>query len=118
MEKQFRIFNYRKKVTPLSVTLSCIKVMLDKDARNQRLSLTERLKIIDDAKHPCELCGYDRCKSVLHFHHRDPSTKKFGITLAKSVALLSEVQLVDEIKKCVVVCSNCHGEIHNGLTKF
>lgn len=61
----------------------------------------------------CILCGYNKYIGSLHFHHIDPRTKKFGlgkINLASSLSKLRE-----EVKKCILVCSNCHGEIHAGL---
>jgi hypothetical protein len=57
----------------------------------------------------CSLCGYNRCLTSLHFHHLDPSEKE-----AKVAVLLnngSKKQALAEAKKCILVCSNCHGEI-------
>lgn len=28
----------------------------------------------------CSICGYDRCKGALEFHHMDPNEKDFGIS--------------------------------------
>jgi hypothetical protein len=62
----------------------------------------------------CAICGYSRCMFNLHFHHVDPATKAFGISVAygKSLAAFRE-----EAKKCVLVCANCHGEIETGLVQ-
>jgi hypothetical protein len=48
----------------------------------------------------------------LHFHHVDPGTKSFAISVntGKSIAAYRE-----EAKKCVLVCANCHGEIETAL---
>lgn len=62
----------------------------------------------------CCVCGYNRCARSLHFHHRDPHTKEFGV--GDAVARNMSVRRIkQEISKCVVVCSNCHGEIHEGM---
>ena len=60
----------------------------------------------------CQCCGYDRSMRALHFHHIDESTKKFAISgnITRNWADVTE-----ELKKCVLVCSNCHMEIHDGL---
>jgi len=66
---------------------------------------------VEEAGGRCSVCGYDRCIVNLHFHHVDPTTKSFGISVAngKSIAAYRE-----EVKKCVLVCANCHGEIETG----
>lgn len=56
----------------------------------------------------CQLCGYDRCIPALEFHHIDKSTK-----IPNAINLLSKYY--DEIRKCIVLCSNCHREIEHGI---
>ena len=60
----------------------------------------------------CEICGYDKCLGSLDFHHRDPSKKDPGWTTMKSRPLEN---IKSELDKCMLVCRNCHGEIHDGL---
>lgn len=59
----------------------------------------------------CVECGYDRCTRALQFHHLDPTKKDFGIG-GKS---LSWDKIKTELDKCILVCGNCHAEIHDGL---
>jgi hypothetical protein len=69
--------------------------------------------LVDEAGGGCRLCGYDRCMSALHFHHRDPATKSFAIGgrgLARPLDVLRA-----EAAKCVLLCSNCHAEVGAGL---
>ena len=56
----------------------------------------------------CGICGYDKCVEALEFHHLDPSQKEF--TLTASVA--NRQVFVEELKKCVCLCSNCHRKLH------
>lgn len=58
------------------------------------------------------MCGYDRCILNLHFHHVDPASKSFNMTMA---AGKSAAAYLAEASKCVLVCANCHGEIEAGL---
>lgn len=56
-----------------------------------------------------------RCKQSFHFscfdfHHRDPRTKEIAIGM-KIVSNKIET-LIAEIKKCDLLCSNCHRIIH------
>lgn len=71
-----------------------------------------KLRLIEYKGGKCEICGYDKCSTSLHFHHRDSNEKDFSIS-GKS---LSFEKLKNEVDKCVLVCSNCHGEIHEGVT--
>jgi transposase len=59
----------------------------------------------------CELCGYRRCLAALHFHHRDPSQKSFSISSCSR----SLENMKKEVDKCILVCANCHEEIHHGV---
>ena len=52
----------------------------------------------------CVDCGYATCPEALQFHHRDPSTKEFG--LGKFSGSLA--RLMKEAAKCDLVCTNCH----------
>ena len=49
---------------------------------------------------------------ALEFHHSNPEEKDFGIsrTLTRSMDSLRK-----EVDKCILVCSNCHAEIHDEL---
>lgn len=59
----------------------------------------------------CELCGYNRCVGSMVFHHRNKKEKDFGI----SGITLSWARIKKELKKCVLLCTNCHGEVHAGM---
>lgn len=62
----------------------------------------------------CVVCGYDRCLVNLHFHHVDPATKLFGVSVSSGKGLAKSMA---EAQKCVLVCANCHGEIETGLVE-
>ena len=75
--------------------------------------LIHELKI----KTGCKICGYNKCATSLHYHHVDPSTKEFEISWAVN-RQTDVAKVTDEIKKCVLLCSNCHGEVEEGITKL
>ena len=58
----------------------------------------------------CAICGYDRCIETLEFHHPNSSGKDFGISSKGYTRSWNKVQ--EELDKCVLVCANCHREIH------
>lgn len=61
----------------------------------------------------CVFCHYDRCTGALEFHHLDPKEKDFG--LGANGLTRSWERTQKELDKCILVCSNCHKEIHAGL---
>jgi len=58
----------------------------------------------------CQACGYDRCIEALEFHHLDPLLKDFGISYKGYARSWERVRL--EADKCVLLCANCHREVH------
>ena len=58
----------------------------------------------------CSRCGYDKCVEALEFHHLDASQKDFGISEKGYTRSWARVR--EEIEKCVLVCANCHRELH------
>jgi transposase len=67
--------------------------------------------LVEEAGGRCRLCGYDRCVAALEFHHVDPHAKEFGVAQrgARSIERLRA-----EVRKCVLLCSNCHAEVESG----
>lgn len=59
----------------------------------------------------CVKCGYKNCLQALEFHHLDPSQKDFTISNCD----LRLAEAIEESKKCILICSNCHKEFHAGL---
>jgi DNA invertase Pin-like site-specific DNA recombinase len=59
----------------------------------------------------CEKCGYDKSIEALQFHHLNPNEKDFTIS-GKSYSI---ERLKKEVDKCILVCANCHIEIHEEL---
>ena len=59
----------------------------------------------------CVKCGYNKCLKALEFHHLDPSQKDFTISNDHFKLL----DAVAESKKCILICSNCHKELHDNM---
>lgn len=57
----------------------------------------------------CEKCGYDKCHAALEFHHLDPNEKDFAISKSRFTVFDN---IKKELDKCILVCANCHREIH------
>lgn len=78
--------------------------------RNSRQRLKDKLVAYKGGK--CEICGYDKCINALEFHHLDPTEKEFSIANGNAIAFEKAKKEVD---KCILVCANCHREIHFNL---
>lgn len=63
----------------------------------------------------CVRCGYDKCEDAIDLHHVDPSQKDFAISSRWSV---SAIKLKAEVDKCVILCANCHRELHADVWKL
>ncbi len=70
-----------------------------------------KLRAIDYKGGKCQICGYSRCHQALDFHHLDPKQKEFSL----SGISRSWDSIKSEIDKCILVCANCHREIHAGM---
>lgn len=59
----------------------------------------------------CEICGYNKYPRILDFHHRKKEEKNQGVCfLAKSLRNIDTIK--KEIDKCMILCPNCHRELH------
>ncbi len=53
----------------------------------------------------CQICGYNKCLAALDFHHVGDKDNDVS-------ELYSGAYTIAEINKCIVLCANCHREIH------
>ena len=60
----------------------------------------------------CSVCGYNRCVDALEFHHENPIEKEFKIGSGNTI---SWKEYKKEVLKCMLLCSNCHKEIHSKM---
>ncbi len=61
----------------------------------------------------CSICGYNSCNGALDFHHVNPEKKKFGLDVTNLRRTNGSV--ANELQKCVLLCKNCHYELHTKL---
>ncbi len=72
--------------------------------------------LVQEAGGCCCLCGYRRNMRALHFHHVNPAEKRIEIN-AKGIALSLDTLRI-EAQKCVLLCSNCHAEVEDGIASL
>ena len=83
--------------------------------QNWRVKTKERIIAAFGGK--CGICGYNKCHRALNLHHLNPSEKEFTLGSIRGWPKAWD-SVVKELRKCVMVCSNCHGEIHDGVTQI
>jgi hypothetical protein len=61
----------------------------------------------------CSCCGEVVLPSMFEFHHLSAAEKGFGISRDGMNRPWEEI--LAELAKCVMLCANCHREVHAGL---
>lgn len=79
--------------------------------RAKQLHKEVKAKCVEYKGGKCQKCGYSKCPLALEFHHIESDKKEFNVTGRKSFT----GQVREELDKCILVCSNCHREIHYEL---
>lgn len=73
-------------------------------------------KLILAMGNKCIICGYNKCDDVLSFHHVIPGEKDVQWSSIRA-NIKSFKFILKEMKKCVLLCSNCHGELHSSRSE-
>ena len=80
--------------------------------RSRQTRLNARAWLAEQKDAPCVDCGLWWPPYVMHFHHRDPSTKVMAIS--KAIVNRSRQFCIEEIAKCDLLCGNCHAIREHG----
>lgn len=98
--------NRKIKRTPEQIKKDNIKYVTNRRKKIKEMS-------IDYKGGKCSICKYDKCKGALEFHHLDPNMKDF--TIGNKGYTKSWEIVKKELDKCILVCANCHREIHEEI---
>ena len=75
--------------------------------QNRRVEIRE---LVNSLKTPCIVCG-ENDKCCIDFHHLNPEEKDFEIGDAGKHKWGNK-KIIEEINKCVCLCSNHHKKLH------
>ena len=85
------------------------KVCFNNDEKKRLRQIKQ--ECLDYKGNECSNCGYNKCAAALDFHHLDPNQKDFEISRVKNKTITNIVK--QELDKCIVLCANCHREVHS-----
>lgn len=76
-----------------------------------------KLAMVESMGGECQICGYNKSHKALEMHHIDPDQKEksFGQLIAAPQRL---EEWFGELSKCILLCANCHREVHAGVTEL
>lgn len=100
----------RKKNTDTVSESDTNKTEYNRTVRNERAyknSINKRTNAVIRHGGKCAMCGYDKSIAALDFHHVETRSK----TPLQGCS-------ISEYEKCVLICSNCHREHHNGGMEY
>ena len=75
-------------------------------SRKRRKIFKEKCVLYKGGK--CVICGYNKCTAALDFHHI--ARKNFALG---SIGLNFNDKVVKELDHCILLCANCHRELHS-----
>ena len=78
----------------------------------KKRGIVRKLQFINQSGGKCAICGYNKNISALIFHHLDPKEKDFKLDV-RSLSNRTNDKNNQELSKCILLCSNCHAEVHN-----
>lgn len=74
-----------------------------------------KLKLVTCMGSKCQICGYNKSQNALEFHHIDPNEKDFSLSSTRANPKTWS-SITEELQKCILLCSNCHREVHEGVS--
>jgi hypothetical protein len=76
-----------------------------------------KLKLITCMGNKCQICNYNKSTNALEFHHLDPNEKDFSLGSIRANPK-NWKSIVEELAKCILLCANCHREVHENITEL
>lgn len=83
----------------------------------QKRGIQRKVELIKLKNYKCNRCGYNKNIAALDFHHIDPTTKIIPLDI-RTLSTTSYEDILKEADKCILLCSNCHRELHHNDDKY
>lgn len=101
---------YKNSRNPKLPTSHCKKCL---DSNTMKRQKKFKIQCVKYKGGKCIICNYFTCINALEFHHINPSKKDFNLSNQKSTKFNKKIQ--EELDKCILLCANCHREVHAGI---
>lgn len=98
-----------EKLETFKIHSNSIKAENVKNWRNRT-----KIRMILSMGNKCQICFYEKCSRALTFHHLNPKEKDFSFGKLRS-NIKGWKYICEELKKCVLLCANCHFELHEEI---
>ena len=85
--------------------------MSENSEKVMRVIKRKKIFAVEQMGGKCCICGYNKCVSALEFHHVEKKNEAPSYIIAR----WPWERVIEELKKCILVCSNCHRELHDGI---
>lgn len=96
------------------ICYDCLPSGLSRNERNKKRKILMQQKIAKmKTDKGCTICGYNKCAKALEWHHPNQD-KKFNPSEIVHNGNKFKLYL-EETSKCILLCANCHREVHEGL---
>lgn len=83
---------------------------------NAKKTKAAKKRLVEKFNGECQICGYCRSMSALHFHHIDWDENGSKTRKKHNRSGIAEAR--DFPERFLLVCANCHFEIHDGLISY
>jgi hypothetical protein len=80
--------------------------------KQKERGIVRKLELLEKGGGACAVCGYSKNITAFHFHHLDPSKKRFRLD-SRAISNRTWQSILEEFAKCILLCANCHAELHN-----
>lgn len=94
------------------INTSTNKYMTIKSEQVKNWRKNSKSRIVESMGGCCQICSYNKCHEALELHHIDPNEKEHSLSKLRANCGSWET-VIKELRKCILLCSNCHREIHN-----
>jgi hypothetical protein len=94
-----------------TISFHCGKGQKRKSYKRRQIATQKfREQLKQEAGGCCKICGYNKCLSALDFHHNNDDKTEM---VSRLIRLKGFEAARQEAKKCILICANCHRELHD-----
>ncbi|HMS23997.1 MAG TPA: hypothetical protein PKB09_04290 [Candidatus Saccharibacteria bacterium] len=94
----------------LFCSVKCKNSVHQSYSAQKKRGIERKLFFVNKLGNKCSQCGYSANLSGLAFHHL--GGKEFQLDV-RSLSNRKIDPIIEEVAKCILLCHNCHAEVHN-----